>query len=206
QATRNAPPGQRDRAYQRLMNRLEAPAVIAIDRSGNHVSMATSRGPRVNFEADDRLRTEEEVTGRLNTRATFHGDQLVLTTTGNKKNDFTVTFEPMNAGANLRVTRRIVDDDPRQPVTVTSYYRKTADQPDWEVFAAREGTRSTTTVADLVVPTGTRLVATLDGDLSTKTTRDRDRFSMTVSSPPQYRGAIIEGFVSNVNASGRVSG
>ena len=42
--------------------------------------------------------------------------------------------------------------------------------------------------------------------LSTKTTRDRDRFSMTVSTPSQYSGAIIEGFVSNVNASGRVSG
>jgi hypothetical protein len=206
QATRNVPPGQRDRAYQRLMNRLEAPAVIAIDRSGNHVSMATSRGPRVSFEADDRIRTEEEVAGRLNTRATFHGDQLVLTTTGNKKNDFTVTFEPMDAGDNLRVTRRIVDDDPRQPVTVASFYRKTADQPDWAVYAPREGTRSSTNAADVVVPTGTRLVAALDGDLSTKTTRDRDRFSMTVSSPPQYSGAIIEGFVSDVNASGRVSG
>ena len=29
---------------------------------------------------------------------------------------------------------------------------------------------------------------------------------MTVNSPAQYSGAVIEGFVSNVNASGRVSG
>ena len=56
QATRTVPPGQRDRAYQRLMNRLEAPDVIAIDRQGNRVSMATSRGPRVTFEADGRVR------------------------------------------------------------------------------------------------------------------------------------------------------
>jgi hypothetical protein len=64
QATRAVPPGQRDRAYQRLMSRLEAPDVIAIDRQGNQVSMATSRGPRVTFDADDRLRTEEAGDGR----------------------------------------------------------------------------------------------------------------------------------------------
>ena len=61
QATRTLPAEQRSRAYQRLMNRLEAPDVIAIDRQGNRVSMATSRGPRVTFDADNRVRTEEAV-------------------------------------------------------------------------------------------------------------------------------------------------
>lgn len=208
QATRTVPPGQRDRAYQRLMNRLEAPDVIAIDRNGNRVSMATSRGPQATFEADDRVRTEEESAGRtFNTRATFHGDQLVLTTTGREGNAFTVTFEPIDEGDNLRVTRRIVDDGRRQPVTVESFYRKSSDQPDWDVFRTTAGGESTTSPAgDFVVPTGIRLVATLDQALSTKTTRDRDRFSMTVTSPSQYSGAVIEGFVNNVNASGRVSG
>ena len=135
QATRTVPPGQRDRAYQRLMNRLEAPDVIAIDRQGNQVSMATSRGPRVTFDADDRIQTEQASDGRrLTTRATFTGDQLVLTTTGGRGNDFTVTFEPMDAGANLRVTRRIVDDGRRQPVTVASFYRRSSDQPQWDVY------------------------------------------------------------------------
>ena len=208
QATRTVPPGQRDRAYQRLMNRLEAPDVIAIDRNGNRVSMATSRGPQVTFEADDRVRTEEESAGRtLNTRATFHGDQLVLTSTGREGNAFTVTFEPIDEGDNLRVTRRILDDGRRQPVTVESFYRKSSDQPHWDVYTTTAGAGSNTNSAgDFVVPTGTRLVATLDADLSTKTTRDRDRFSMTVSNPSQYKGAVIEGFVSSVNASGRVSG
>ena len=52
QATRSLPPGQRDRAYQSLLNRLQAPDVIALDREGNRVSMASSRGPRVTFDAD----------------------------------------------------------------------------------------------------------------------------------------------------------
>jgi len=111
------------------------------------------------------------------------------------------------AGSTLRVTRRIVDDGRRQPVTVASFYRRSSDQPEWDVYPRAVGTGSTNTpAASLVVPAGTRLVATLDADLSTKTTRDRDRFSLTVSSPAQYRGAVIEGFVSGVNASGRVSG
>ena len=208
QATRTLPPGQRDRAYQRLLNRLQAPDVIAIDREGNRVSMATSRGPRVTFDADDRVRTEQESarTSR-NTRATFHGDQLVLTTAG-RGNDFTVTFEPMDAGANLRVTRRIVDDGRRQPVTVASFYRKSSDQARWDVYpppVATTGSNSSS-AGDFVVPAGTRLMATLNENLSTKTTRDGDRFSMTVNNPPQYSGAVIEGLVSSVNASGRVSG
>ena len=208
QATRTVPPGQRDRAYQRLMNRLEAPEVISIDRNGNRLSMATSRGPRVTFDADGRVQTEQESAGRnINTRATLHGDQLVLTTTGSQGNDFTVTFEPMDAGANLRVTRRIVDDGRRQPVTVASFYRRTSEQPQWDVYPRAVGTATKdTSAARFIVPAGTRLVATLDEDLSTKTTHDRDRFSLTVSSPAQYRGAVIEGFVSGVNASGRVSG
>src|SRR6185295_5639096 len=133
------------------------------------------------------------------TRATLHGDQLVLTTNAGNGSDFTVTFEPMDAGANLRVTRRIVDDGRRQPVTVASFYRRTSEQPQWDVYPRPVGTTSTSTpAAGFIVPVGTRLVATLDEALSTKTTRDRDRFTLTVSSPAQYRGAVIEGFVSGV--------
>ena len=135
-------PGSADRAYQRLMNRLEAPDVIAIDRQGTRVSMATSRGPRVTFDADNRIRTEEAVDGkRLNTRAAFNGEQLVLTTPGATGSDFTVTFEPMDAGANLRVTRRIVEDGRRQPVTVTSFYRKIIGRTRVEYVSAPCGGR-----------------------------------------------------------------
>ena len=127
------------------MNRLEAPDVIAIDRQGNQVSMATSRGPRVTFDADNRVRTEEASDGEnAQHPRRLHGDQLVLTTTGGKGNDFTVTFEPMDAGANLRVTRRIVEDGRRQPVTVASFYRKSSDQPQWDVYPRRGGTGSDT--------------------------------------------------------------
>ena len=56
------------------------------------------------------------------------------------------------------------------------------------------------------MPTGTRLVATLDDALSTRDARAEDRSTITTRSPSQYEGAVIEGIVSSVNASGRLSG
>lgn len=208
QATRALPFNQRQGAHQRLMDRLNAPETIAIDRNESSVTMASSRGQRVSFEADGQVRREQGDDGRtVNTRATLYGDQLVVTTTGNRGNDFTVTFEPMDNGRNLRVTRRIYDDNLRQPVTVRSFYRKSSDEAQWDIYFT-EGARSQTDPAavDFGVPNGTRLVATLDNPLSTRSAHAEDRFTITTRSPSQYEGAVIEGTVSSVNASGRVSG
>jgi hypothetical protein len=60
--------------------------------------------------------------------------------------------------------------------------------------------------SDFLIPDGTQIVATLNTDLNTKNIQDGERFTMTVESPRAYRGAIIEGYVSNVNRSGRVKG
>jgi hypothetical protein len=56
------------------------------------------------------------------------------------------------------------------------------------------------------VPDGTRLVATLDNALSTRNAHAEDRFTITTLNPSQYEGAVIEGTVSSVNPSGRLSG
>jgi hypothetical protein len=209
QAVRTLPSDQRPGAYQRLMNRLNAPEAIAIDRNQNTVAMASSLGQRVTFEADGQVRTEQGYAGgTVNTRATLYGDQLVVTTTGNRGRDFAVTFEPIDDGRTLRVTRRINDDSLRQPVTVHSFYRKSSDEAHWDIYSTTEGTPSLPDAAagDVGMPRGTRLVATLDTALTTRNAHAEDRFSLTTRSPSQYDGAIIQGSVSSVNASGRVSG
>jgi phage tail tape-measure protein len=63
-----------------------------------------------------------------------------------------------------------------------------------------------TTSGDFVVPSGTQIVATLNNNLTTRDTRENDRFTMTVRSPFEYEGATIEGYVTNVNRSGRITG
>jgi hypothetical protein len=56
------------------------------------------------------------------------------------------------------------------------------------------------------VPNGTILVGLLEKDIDTKASQNNDRFELVVQSPNQYRGAIIEGYISGVNRSGKVSG
>jgi hypothetical protein len=159
QATRALPANQRQGAYQRLMNRLNAPETIAIDRTGLSVTIASSRGQQVTFEADGQIRAEQGSAGRpVNTRATLYGDQLVVTTTagsGNGGNDFAVTFEPLDGGRSLRVTKRIYDDNLRQPVAVQSFYRKSSDEAEWGVFS---DPRRASSGMDL--PRGTELTIT----------------------------------------------
>jgi hypothetical protein len=93
-------------------------------------------------------------------------------------------------------------------VTVRSFYRKSADAAQWDVHSASQGARYQTDAAagDFGVPDGTRLVATLDNALSTRSAHAEDRFTITTRSPSQYEGAVIEGTVSSVNPSGRLGG
>ncbi|HVF46065.1 MAG TPA: YMGG-like glycine zipper-containing protein, partial [Pyrinomonadaceae bacterium] len=87
--------------------------------------------------------------------------------------------------------------------TVTSVYDKTSQSPDWNIVA---GTPSNTgPVGDFVIPNNTGLVAALNSPISSRNARDGDRFSMTVTSPSQYDGAVIEGRVIG-ERSGVVSG
>jgi uncharacterized protein YcfJ len=209
QATRTLPSNQRQAAHQRLMSRLNAPDTIAIDRNGNTVTLASSRGPQVAFEADGRARAEQGLLGgrTVTTRATLYGDRLVVTSTGTGGSDFAVTFEPIDNGSHLRVTRRIYDDTLRDPVTVQSFYRRSSDEARWTLYSPTSGAPSyAPATGEGDVPEGTRLVATLDNALSTRSANVEDRFTLTTRGPSPYDGAVIEGLISSVNASGRVSG
>jgi hypothetical protein len=46
------------------------------------------------------------------------------------------------------------------------------------------------------IPNGTRLIATLDSPLDSSTMQDGDRFTVTVQSPSEFNGAVIDGVVS----------
>jgi len=58
QATRTMGAPQRDRAYQNLLARLDAPETISIDMHGRTVSIMSSTGPQLTFDADGRNHTE----------------------------------------------------------------------------------------------------------------------------------------------------
>jgi len=190
-AARSAPSDQRSRTYQSLLARLEAPELIAIDRYQNSVTMASTLGERVTFEADGRDYRERWSTGStMTTRATLEGERLVVVTTGHRGSDFTATFDPMENGRGLQMTRTIDDEGLRQPVTVRSVYRRLSDEARWDMGASsgRDPYDNTGSPAGgFGVPDGTRFVAVLDNALSTADARDGDLFTMTARSPSASR-------------------
>jgi hypothetical protein len=209
-ATRNLSAAERQRVYDSLMRRFEAPQMIAIDRRGTSVTIASTRAPQINFVADGREQTETTTGGRtVRVRANFSGDALTITRTGERANDFTVTFDPANNGREMLVTRTLYSDRFDQPITVRTYYDRTSDVAQLTIYDTNRESSATgstgTVTGDFVIPNGTQLVAVLNNDLSTQNVREGERFTMTVRSG-QYDGATIEGSVVSLSRGGRVTG
>jgi uncharacterized protein YcfJ len=229
-ATRTLPENQRDTAYRNLLARLQPPSTVSIERRGRTVNLASTTGPMVTFEADGQTRREQinnTTTGygaqgrpvTLATRAVFVGDRLTISSTGNRATDFTVTFEPLQGGDRMLVTRQIYNANYRQPVITRTYYTRVSTEPRWDVYNAnaagnydprgdrrdprydpRVDTRNTAG-AVLLVPEGTLISAVLDTPIDTRTARAGDRFTMTVVGPFEYRDARIEGVIRAANVS-----
>jgi hypothetical protein len=209
-AARSVPYSQRQQVIDNLMRRLEAPDQIAIERRGRTVTIASTRAPQITFDADGVERTETRPSGRtVRTVASLNGNQLIVSTTGDRGNDFNVTFDPADYGRRLYVTRRISDVNMSQPVTVRSVYTRTSDVARFDIYNGSQYPNNAgygTTNGTFIIPNNTELVATLDNDLSTRNAREGDRFTMTVRDPAQYAGAVIEGTVGRIQRSGRISG
>ena len=157
--------------------------------------------------ADGREQTETTPQGRTaRVRASLSGDQLIIARTGERAQDFTVTFDPIDRNR-LLVTRQLYTEQVGQPVSVRTYYTRTSDVAQLDINNSSYPQYPTTGTAsgDFVVPNGTQLLATLDSSLSTNNVREGERFTMTVRDG-QYQGAVIEGRVTNVSRSGRVTG
>src|SRR5882724_5959708 len=63
-ATRGLSPEEQQRVRDMLSRRLEAPEMLAIERNGRNVTIASSRAPQVTVEADGRDRIEQTPRGR----------------------------------------------------------------------------------------------------------------------------------------------
>jgi YMGG-like Gly-zipper len=208
-ATRNLSLAERQRVYDSLLRRFDPPQMIAIDRRGTSVTVASTRAPQISFVADGREQVETTQGGRsVRVRANFSGDALTITRTGERANDFTVTFDPSSDGRELLVTRTLYSDRVTQPVTVRTYYDRTSDTAQLNIYDTNRENTGAGDVATgaLIVPNGTQLVAVLNNDLSTQNVREGERFTMTVRSPGEYDGATMEGSVVSISRGGRISG
>ena len=209
-ATRNLSLSERQRVYDSLLRRFDPPQMLAIDRRGNSVTIASTRAAQINFVADGREQVETTPRGRtIRVRASLSGDTLTINRTGERDNDFIVTFDPMDNGRQLLVTRTLYSDRVSQPVTVRNYYDRISDVAQLNIYDTNRENVDVGgggAVGSFIIPNGTQIVAVLNNDLSTQNVREGERFTMTVRSPGQYEGATIDGTVTSVNRSGRVTG
>lgn len=207
-ATQNLPSNQRQAVYDRMIARLESPQMLAIERNNSTLSMASTIAQRSTFEADG-VERQEQLNGRTSrVTATLRGDQLAVNSTGYRESDFNVTFEAIENGRRLRVKREIYSDRLNQPVIVNSIYDRTSDAAQWNIYngsgpvLGNTGTNN----GEFILRDGETVVAVLNNDLTSKGSRQGDRFTMTVREPGQYEGAVIEGTVASVTQSGTLTG
>ena len=209
-ATQSVAYQDRARLREQLTARLESPEQIAIDLRGRDVTLASSRAPQISFSADGIERVETTNTGRtMRARATLNGEQLTVNSTGDRDSEFNVTFNPIDNGRRLRVTRRVIVPGLANSVIVQSTYNKSDEVARFDINEGQPtypGNNPANSGTDFLFANGENVIAVVDSDLSSATARDGDRFTATVRRPSQYEGATIEGHVSAVQRSGRVTG
>jgi hypothetical protein len=121
------------------------------------------------------------------------------------------------------VTRRITTDYLRQTVFADSVYQRTDEIARLGIETSVDNTNTTGgwstsdnanggpvavpgRTGEFAVANGTVITALLESTIDTKVSQNGDKFKMTVQSPMEFRGATIEGHITGVGRSGRVSG
>jgi len=207
---------QRQTYRGNLERRLSSPDMLAIEKVNSHITMASSLAPQVSFDADGVAHSEVNPRGRtMTTTASADRSALTIRYQGERANDFTVTFSPLGNGQ-LRVVRTLYIENTGKTVSVASVYDKVDNVAQWSTVVPNNNTagggynnggyNNGGYDNAFLIPNGTRLVARLDNNLTTRASQPGDRFTMTVTSPYQYNGAVIEGHVSSAQPSGRLAG
>lgn len=207
-ATQSLAYGDRARLRDQIAARLESPDQIAIDLRGREVTLGSSRAPQISFSADGVERLETTDNGRtIRARAIISGDQLIISSTGDRATEFDVTFNPIDNGNRLSVTRRVSVPGLPRPVVVQSTYDRVSEMARFDIYNGPQShPTNNTSGTDFILTNGETVVAALDNGLSTQNTGVGDRFTLTVRQPYEYEGAKIEGHVSNVQRSSRLTG
>jgi len=206
-ATANATINQRDRQRDNLERRLSSPDMLAIEKRGSQVTIASSTSPQVTFNADGVARTEATNNGRsIRVTASTNYDGISLSYEGDRANDYYVNFNQLSNGQ-LRVVRRLYLENRNETITVASVYDKVEERANFSMVNNNQNTGNNTNgINDFVIANNTKVMAVLRTPISTKVSQNGDRFQMEITSPSQYNGAVIEGRVAKTERSGRVSG
>lgn len=134
-ATSSVPFSEQQRFFMDLSLRLTPPDMLAIECSGNRVSVGSSRSAKVTFLADGRARRERSSRGGIiNSRVELDRDTLNFTSTGDAKDNVDVTFQAINNGERIRVTRKIYAEQLTEPIVIRTVYERVSDTVNWNTL------------------------------------------------------------------------
>jgi hypothetical protein len=134
-ATNKLPPGIRKRVFDDVLSRLVSPDRLAIEQRGSNVSIVSSSAPRITLDANGQERSEPIGDERtMRTRATIDGDIMDVNTSVDGSSDFNVTYESLDKGRRLGVTRHIFNAEFDQAIVVKSFYNKSSNIAQWNIY------------------------------------------------------------------------
>jgi hypothetical protein len=129
------PPDEQQRIADDLAARLNPPPQLALQRRGRTFDIASTRAPRITFDADGQTHTEQASDGHtVRTRAVVYGDSLMISSRGSLDDEFSVNFDVIERGRRLRVTRRIYEPGLNQPVVVQSLYDRVSQMARFSIY------------------------------------------------------------------------
>jgi hypothetical protein len=218
-----------------LIDQLNPPETISISTSRtdkNSVTIGTSVSAETTFQTNggsQSVRQDDGSESRIT--ASLRNGRLRLSKVG-ADSSYSITFASSDNGSSLRVTRMITTGYLEQTVYADSFYTREGtysgvdpanDKDDDTGYSssdnddvytdssppANNGNKPTakrTVSGRFVVPKGVVLEGSLDNKITTKASQDNDRFTLTIDSPSEFRGAVVEGYLTGIKRTGRVSG
>ncbi len=215
-----------------LVDKLQSPEQIAIEIRGNQITLGTSLAQPVTFSADGREIIQTTDDGKtIRVRTSLRGQDLTISSLGGDT-DYTITFSSTENGKSMKVSRRVTTNYLRQTVFAESVYEKTdsvarlggstnsgdysdnsgysSTDPNDRNYPTNNPTNNPGNTngrsGNFIVPDGVIISGTLDTDIDTKVSQNNDRFRLTVQSPNEFRGAVVEGYLTGIDRSGKVTG
>lgn len=215
-----------------LVDKLQAPEQIAIEIRGSEITLGTSLAQPISFTANGRELVQTTDDGKtIRVKTILRGQDLTISSLGGDT-DYTIIFSSTENGKSMKVSRRVTTNYLRQTVFADSVYEKTdsvarlggstnsgdysdnsgysSNDPNDRNYPTNNPTNYPSTTngrsGNFIVRDGVVLTGTLDNDIDTKVSQNSDRFRMTVQSPNEYRGAVVEGYLTGIDRSGKVTG
>ncbi|MBC7797384.1 MAG: hypothetical protein H7Z37_10965, partial [Pyrinomonadaceae bacterium] len=133
-AVTELPVNQREQARTSILQNVETPEKLAIDQRGQQITFASSRASRYTFVADGVDKTSSSDGQQMQIRATLNNDKLEVSTVNEQSNDYNVTYEMIDNGRGIKVTRQLATSYLSQPIVVTSFYGRTDDTAQLDLY------------------------------------------------------------------------